>query len=207
MTKPGDPARIKLRKKPQQERSIQRLDAILEAATDLIVERGIVDMRMTDLAARAGVPIGSLYQFFPEKAAVVRAIFDRRTQATRARLTELFAAVSSIEEMLEAIFHTIDWHFAVYRQDPVWTALWAASMIDRDLMELQRKHSEGLAAIFRAAAAPLITQGTAERMEARSILFMHLSGAMLRLAAQHDEKTALQMLDEWKSVIREHLFK
>lgn len=79
MTKPGDPARIKLRKKPQQERSIQRLDAILEAATDLIVERGIVDMRMTDLAARAGVPIGSLYQFFPEKAAVVRAIFDRRT--------------------------------------------------------------------------------------------------------------------------------
>ena len=80
--------RIGLRRKPKQERSIQRLNLILSAAADLIAKKGVSAMRMTELAAAAKVPIGSVYQYFPEKAAIVKALFDRHaTQSRRKRLS------------------------------------------------------------------------------------------------------------------------
>ncbi|NKN38618.1 TetR/AcrR family transcriptional regulator [Agrobacterium sp. a22-2] len=207
MPKSLDTKRTILRKKPQQERSIQRLDTILEAAAVMIVEQGVINMKMTDLAARAKVPIGSLYQFFPEKAAVVRALFDRRTSISKIRVNEMFSNISSLEDMLEVALSSVDWYYEQYRQDPLWMALWAASMMDRDLMELHRDHNVDIARIFREAVEHLLPEDVARRMEARSILFTHLGGAALRLAVTQDEQMARRILDEWKTVIREQLFR
>lgn len=207
MPKSRDTKRISLRKKPQQERSIQRLDTILEAAAALIVEQGVINMKMTDLAVRAKVPIGSLYQFFPEKAAVVRALFDRRTFNSKIRVNEIFSNISSLEAMLEAILSSVDWYYEQYRQDPLWMALWAAGMMDRDLMELHRDHIADIARIFRESVEHLLPEDVARSMEARSILFTNLTGATLRLAITLDEQMARRVLDEWKIVIREQLFR
>ena len=58
--KPASPDRVTFRKRPQQERSIQRVDAILSVAAALIAEKGVSAMKMTELAAVATVPIGSV---------------------------------------------------------------------------------------------------------------------------------------------------
>ncbi|MCM2472922.1 TetR/AcrR family transcriptional regulator [Rhizobium sp. CG5] len=207
MPKSMDTKRTILRKKPQQERSIQRLDTMLQAAAELLVEQGIINFKMTDLAARAKVPIGSLYQFFPEKAAVVRALFDRRTSRSKARVKEMFSDIASLEEVMEAILSSLDWYYEQYRQDPMWTALWAAGMMDRDLMEMHRDHNVEISRIFCEAVNALLPADVARRMEARSILFTHLSGSTLRLAVTQDDDMARRILDEWKTIVREQLFR
>jgi AcrR family transcriptional regulator len=55
---------------PKRERGKQRVASLLEAAAAVFVEKGYEAATMTEIAARAGAPIGSLYQFFPGKEAL-----------------------------------------------------------------------------------------------------------------------------------------
>jgi AcrR family transcriptional regulator len=52
---------------PKQQRGRQRVAELLRAATTVFAEKGYEAATMTEIAARANAPIGSLYQFFPEK--------------------------------------------------------------------------------------------------------------------------------------------
>lgn len=65
------------RRVPRQARSEQRVAAILEAAEEVIAARGYEAATLTAVAQRVGASIGSLYQYFPDKAAVANALADR----------------------------------------------------------------------------------------------------------------------------------
>ncbi|MHC5543980.1 TetR/AcrR family transcriptional regulator, partial [Singulisphaera rosea] len=51
--------------------------SLLEAAISLFAEKGYDAVTMTEVAAKAGAPIGSLYQFFPGKEALADAVIER----------------------------------------------------------------------------------------------------------------------------------
>src|SRR5882762_2443308 len=55
---------------PKRERGKQRVAELLQAATAVFTEKGYEAATMTEIAARADAPIGSLYQFFPTKGAL-----------------------------------------------------------------------------------------------------------------------------------------
>jgi AcrR family transcriptional regulator len=65
------------RKFPRQARAKATADAIVEASTQLLVERGYERFTTARAAERAGVSVGSLYQYFPNKAALAAAVIDR----------------------------------------------------------------------------------------------------------------------------------
>lgn len=65
------------RKKPKQSRSRATWEAILTAAAQVLVQEGVDRATTNRIAERAGVSIGSLYQYFPNKAAILTAIVDR----------------------------------------------------------------------------------------------------------------------------------
>lgn len=73
-----------IRKMPKQARSQQRVDAILDAAAALFGEVGFAAVTTNQIAARAEVAIGSLYQFFENKEAILSALVDRYVGAMRA---------------------------------------------------------------------------------------------------------------------------
>lgn len=64
------------RKRPQQSRAVATVEAILEAASQVLVERGHAGMTTTRVAARSGVSVGSLYQYYPSKDALLVALLD-----------------------------------------------------------------------------------------------------------------------------------
>src|SRR5437763_13789610 len=66
-----------LRRQPVQQRSAKRVEQMLDASAALIDELGYDDLTTTLIAKRAGVAVGSLYQFFPDKRAVVQALTQR----------------------------------------------------------------------------------------------------------------------------------
>lgn len=71
------PAETSMRRAPRQSRGQQRVTAILDAAEQLFAEAGYEASSTNELAARAGIPIGSIYQFFPNKEAILHALADR----------------------------------------------------------------------------------------------------------------------------------
>jgi AcrR family transcriptional regulator len=104
------------RKTPTQARSRATVDAILEATARLLVKHGF-DRTSTNLVAEAaGVSIGSLYQYFPSKEALVSALLDQHHAEMRAVLVSELERVrrlplpdavrAVIEAMLEA--HAVD---------------------------------------------------------------------------------------------------
>ncbi|MGK9165381.1 TetR/AcrR family transcriptional regulator [Inquilinus limosus] len=76
---PADPRpdRIKPRKTPGQARSVETVAVILEAAARILEERGLTGYTTNAVAVRAGVSIGSLYQYFPGKDALTAALIER----------------------------------------------------------------------------------------------------------------------------------
>ncbi|MBB2841074.1 UNVERIFIED_ORG: AcrR family transcriptional regulator [Rhizobium etli] len=198
--------RIGLRRKPKQERSIQRLDLILAAAAQIIAKKGVSAMRMTELAIAAKVPIGSVYQYFPEKAAIVKALFDQHASAIQTKTAAMFSDVQSLDQALDLVCDIIDWYYDSYHDDPVYLGVWMGTETDQDLLRLNIEHSSRVAGIFHDAVRRLAPDLCDEEVFARTYLFSHLIGAVIRLAAVSEEALARRMLTEWKRVIRASLF-
>jgi AcrR family transcriptional regulator len=70
---------LKPRKSPVQRRSSQTVDAVLEAAARILETRGLAAWTTNAVAERAGVSIGSLYQYFPNRDALTVALIERET--------------------------------------------------------------------------------------------------------------------------------
>ncbi len=68
------------RKSASQERSRLTVDALLEATARILMKEGYDRTSTNRIAELAGVSIGSLYQYFPSKEALVAAVIDRHTQ-------------------------------------------------------------------------------------------------------------------------------
>jgi len=68
---------VKPRKSPHQARAKVTVDAIVEATTQVLLEDGYDRFTTARAAERAGVSVGSLYQYFPNKAALGSAVVDR----------------------------------------------------------------------------------------------------------------------------------
>ncbi len=73
-----------IRRAPVQARSRARVDAILDAADAVFLERGYAAATTNHVAARAGTSIGSLYRFFPDKEALLVALAARYGERIRA---------------------------------------------------------------------------------------------------------------------------
>ncbi|WP_230474766.1 TetR/AcrR family transcriptional regulator [Dyella monticola] len=94
-----------VRRKPQRQRGHERVAALLDAAGACFVEKGYEGTTMTEVAARAGAAIGSLYQFFPTKEALARALLEEYAQAAYEALGKFAdkAADWSTEEWAEQL--------------------------------------------------------------------------------------------------------
>lgn len=83
------------RKSARQERSQVTVDAILEAAARLFAEGGLDQVNTNRIAELAGVSIGSLYQYFPGKEAILGELIDRHSEQTIAVLAAKLAEFDS----------------------------------------------------------------------------------------------------------------
>ncbi|WP_375429568.1 TetR/AcrR family transcriptional regulator [uncultured Sphingomonas sp.] len=102
------PPRLKLRKSPRQARATATLDAIFEAAIQVLVTDGPQRLTTTRVAERAGVSVGTMYQYLPHKQALFYALNDRylRVLADKVESACLARHGGPIGEMVEALVTT-----------------------------------------------------------------------------------------------------
>jgi AcrR family transcriptional regulator len=93
------------RKKPSQERSQATVDAILDATARVLCSTGYDRASTNRIALSAGVSVGSLYQYFPSKEALVAALVEQHITAMTTLVTSKLAEVA--DAPLEVAVHTI----------------------------------------------------------------------------------------------------
>jgi AcrR family transcriptional regulator len=101
-----------LRKQPRQQRSATTFEAIVEAAARILAEDGPRRLTTNRIAERAGVSVGSLYQYFPNRLAIVRALVERELE--RAERTRPPALADPTRPLAERIRAAVDWHLDVH---------------------------------------------------------------------------------------------
>jgi AcrR family transcriptional regulator len=105
------------RRKPKQPRSRQTVEAILDAVVRILKREGFAAITTNHIAEVAGVSIGSLYQYFPDKRAIFVALHGRHVaEIDRVIQTALVEnASSSLEDLMSAM---VDAFLAAHTRDP-----------------------------------------------------------------------------------------
>ena len=81
--------RVASRKQPKQKRSNQLVEAVLDAAVQVLTREGAQRFTTARVAERAGVSVGSLYQYFPNKAAILFRLQSDEWRQTSALLRDI----------------------------------------------------------------------------------------------------------------------
>src|SRR5262249_21264431 len=104
-TRPREaPSRTRLtaRRLPAQQRSRDRLERILAAAQKAIAGKGSDQVKMSEIAELAGISIASLYQYFPDKSAIIRTLADRYNAESRKCIEIALSDVRDLNELRQA---------------------------------------------------------------------------------------------------------
>lgn len=110
------------RSKPQQERSIRAVKAILDAADELFGSVGYRETQMAQIIERSGVRPGSLYRFFADKHAIGVAIIDRHYE-TMDHLKTILPPAKTLDETLQLADAIIDVVIKHQNDNPGYTAV------------------------------------------------------------------------------------
>jgi AcrR family transcriptional regulator len=171
-----------LRRQPNQRRSRERVERILDCATGLIGEVGSDAMRMSELARRAGMSIGALYQYFPDKAAIVRTLTERYNAAGRQCISEGLADVTNVASLQRSFGELINTYYGLFLADPAMRDVWAGAQADPALRDLEIAESRLNAAILGAAMARVHPGADREALDTSALLIMYLGESTMRLA-------------------------
>ncbi|MGH3495718.1 MAG: TetR/AcrR family transcriptional regulator [Sciscionella sp.] len=113
---------------------------MLSACAALIDELGYDGITTTLIAERAGVAVGSLYQFFPDKRAVVQALTTRNLDTYAADIRLRLAGVK-LEHWWDAVDTALDCYVQMYLHVPGFAKIRFGDVVDMRLMDADRENN------------------------------------------------------------------
>ena len=194
-----------LRRVPVQGRSVARVNRMLDACAQLVDEVGYDGLTTTLLAERAGVAIGSVYQFFPDKRAIVQALTLRNLEAYLQRLSARLQQDKS-SHWWGAVDAAIDEYIAMHRTTPGFRTLHFGDVVDVHLLDDERDNN----AVIAARIAALLHERyelTSDRTEFALSIAVEAADALIKMAFRRAPTGDLAVLDEARALIKEYLHK
>jgi AcrR family transcriptional regulator len=195
---------VPLRRVPVQERSAARVQRMLDACAGLVDEVGYDGLTTTSLAERAGVAIGSVYQFFPDKRAVVAALTARNLDAYLSRIADRFAD-HHFSHWWQGVDAVIDEYIAMYRHTPGFRALRFGDIVDVHLLAADRDNNAVIADRLRDLLAGRFGVAPTDRFELALAIAVETGDALIKLAFRRDPAGDPVVIAEAKDMIRQYL--
>ena len=143
------------RRQPLQARARQRVEEILAAAAELLTERGADALSTAAIAERAGIPIGSVYHYFPSKEAVLAELAERKFRAVDAAFADHLAEELARLPWQRALERALDASVAAFRSDPAYVAVWRAMRASATFRSVALAADERFASAL--AALPVVS--------------------------------------------------
>jgi AcrR family transcriptional regulator len=188
-----------------QERSAARVQRMLDAAAALLDEVGYEATTTSAIAARAGVSVGSLYQFFPDRRAVLQALALRSFSRFSAGLTERMTA-SPLHRWQDAVELVVDVYVAFSQTEPAAQVLSFGGPVDRHMLDAEDDNN-GVVAEALGDVLRLAVPGVAMDAQLRLALRVAVEAAdrVLELAFRRSPEGDPEIVAEAKRLLTSYL--
>lgn len=195
-----------MRRKPRQARSQERVNRILDSAEVLFASQGYAATTTNAIAARAQVPIGSLYQFFPDKTAILLTLALRYSE----RLHQQFAAMAAVEETAPSLSayvdRLIDTTDRFFTDNPSYHAIFME--VQGTIRELDTIDEAADATLIQDLAASLARRDPSletEDYEAIAFVLVKAIGTLLWLSLGQEQAFRQRLVKETKRLAFNYL--
>jgi AcrR family transcriptional regulator len=190
---------------PTQQRSRERFERILECAAELMGEKGSEAFRMSDIVERTGVPFGSLYQYFPDKTAIIGTLAERYNAIGRDCVQRDLSAMKSAKDLHSTLCRIVDSYHQMFIDEPVMRDIWQATQADRALQKLDEEDGAYLSGLLSDTLRRIAPQTSEPALSAFSQLTMTLMAAAVRHAITLEAKEAKRIITLFKRLLPKDL--
>jgi AcrR family transcriptional regulator len=188
------------RRPPMQQRSRDRVERILSVASKLIAKDGSNQLKMSDVAELAGISIGSLYQYFPDKSAIIRTLAARYNAASRVCIEQGLAQAHDLAGLIVAFSKLVDDYYAIFQAEPVMRDIWSGTQSDKKLADVELAESRLLGRLLTAARQRVDSVCDVAKFATTSFLIMHLGEATMRLAISLPREEGDAVVEAYKQM-------
>ena len=181
---------------PQQARSKRRFEKILRAARTLIAKHGVLRLKMHDIAGLANVPIGSVYQYFPTRSALIAYLFAVSLESYHEIGRRHLGHVRTLRSCAAAMRRVVLEVYRENRADVLMQEIWRGIQADPTIRTLHLWDNEVFTQYFfdaaRRSGAPLRERVLFNRCR----LINEMWDGAIRLSITLEPKLADELLAE-----------
>jgi AcrR family transcriptional regulator len=178
------------RRLPQQSRGRRRVDALLDAAAAEIGDAGYEAATMCAIATRAGASIGSLYQFFPNKVAIIQALRARYYDEFELMWAPLVGDAAHLS-LKELVIRLVDSTVSFVERHPAFLTLLDAPASTHAPAAV-RERFQRLVASFLLARKPRLSPEKAHRLATVTLQMVKAMNFLYRDLAPHERRPYIQ---------------
>ena len=200
----SEPTTAPLRRTPQQARSKARLARVLKAAERVLIADGVEALTTTRVAAEAKVSVGSLYQYLPDREAIIDALAAGYFARLEAAM-DAFVQAASAGRWEDPVGVLVDEFAAIYRAEHGFCALWFGSGLTERTRAADRAHKRRMADGIRRILLALGLARDDERLARSCLAAILAADALAQEAFRRDAAGDAGLLDEAKVMLRGYL--
>ncbi|HWG25839.1 TetR/AcrR family transcriptional regulator [Actinospica sp.] len=200
--------RARVRREPRQARSRARVAQILAAADGILSREGFEALTVRRIAQEAAVPVGSIYQFFPDKAAVVDALahgYIGEFDAAIAHLVEGAEDPVDGRAWADPVGRLVDEFANLYRSRPGYVALWSGRHLSPELARADDTNNLAIAAGVRRILVARGILHDGPDLERNAQVAVRVADSLLQFAFAGAADGDELVLQELKTLLRLYL--
>lgn len=190
-----------LRRRPTQRRSARRVERMLDACAELLDEIGYEGLSTTRIAERAGVAIGSVYQFFPDKRAITQELTRRNVEQFVSRVGRRFLE-EDYRGWWEAVDAIIDEFVDMHRSVPGFRNLRFGDVVDLNLLDSDSDNNMVIAGRLRGLLLEEFGLADSQELDLAVLVAVEAGDAVLKLAFRRDPDGSPELIEAAKQLIR-----
>ncbi|NUW44780.1 TetR family transcriptional regulator [Nonomuraea rhodomycinica] len=190
-----------LRRRPAQRRSARRVERMLDACAELLDEIGYESLSTTRIADRAGVAIGSVYQFFPDKRAITQELTRRNVELFVSRVGRRFMEEDYVG-WWEAVDAIIDEYVDMHRTVPGFKSLHFGDVVDLNLLDSDSDNNTVIAGRLRGLLLQEFGLADSHELDVAVLVAVEAGDAVLKLAFRRDPHGEPEIIAAAKQLIR-----
>ncbi len=198
------PSNDRLRNAPMQARSRERLRRVLDAADEVLAADGPAAFTTTRVADVAGVSIGSVYRFFPDKEAIVEALAVRYWSD----FEDLVAGVAEADEaqpLDDPVGAVLDVLVAGFRARPGFLGLWFGGLRTERVRDATRPTRTAIAASIGRVLARHWPEASGDTLARVAEMAVLAGDGLLREAFRRDRSGDPAVLTESKHMLKAYI--
>ena len=173
---------------------------IIDAAFALLREGGVERCTMAALAVEAGLTPPSLYRYFPDASAVIRAVAEQSLEAMHVAIAANLDGIDSAATARSALHRTFHDYHRAFADDRALRELWAGTFASPELVSLNVADSRRNGELIAQRVGPW-TGLDPETLRSRAFLLTHLTGSGIALVLHAEPGESAGLLREAELLI------